>query len=127
MDITVVLEERSVRVHSAAPGSAAYSLGIRAGDRLTHVGGIPVCNAFQAEATWREQHVMGRDDLTIWREGDILSLPVPAGASLSCFVVAPEPRWHYTSDVAAIDLRNPVDEMVAQQQYQPPATRAGAA
>ncbi|MEI6373399.1 MAG: PDZ domain-containing protein [Actinomycetes bacterium] len=126
MDITVVLEERSVRVHSAAPGSAAYSLGIRAGDRLTHVGGIPVCNAFQAEATWREQHVRGRDDLTIWRDSEVLCIPVPTNATLRCLVVTPETHWTLVPEIPDIDLRTPVDELLAQQMLEP-ARRAGAA
>ena len=126
MDITLVLEGRSVRIHSVAPGSAAYGLGIRPGDRLTHVGGMPVCNGAQAESTWLDKHVTGRDDLTIWRDSEVLCIPVPTNATLRCLVATPETQWTLVPEIADIDLRTPVDELLSQQMLEP-ARRIGAA
>jgi len=70
MDFGVVFEPRSVLVAHVESGSLADSLGIRPGERLTHLNAIPVCNPDQLAAMWRDRQP-GRATLSVWRDGQV--------------------------------------------------------
>ena len=85
MDFGIEFETRSVQVAAVAQGSPAHGLGIRPGDRLTHLAGMPVCNRDQVAATWLIRHEGCGDHLTVWRDGEVLTLQIPAGLDVVTF------------------------------------------
>ena len=85
MDFGIEFETRSVQVAAVAPGSPAHGLGIRPGDRLTHLAGMPVCNRDQIAATWLIRDQGSGDHLTVWRDGEVLILQIPAGLDVVAF------------------------------------------
>ena len=79
MDFGIAFEHRSVRITAVEPGSPASALGLREGDRLTHVGGIPVCNRDQIAATWLMLDDLPRDDITVLRRREVIRIPILPG------------------------------------------------
>lgn len=85
MDFGIEFETRSVQVAAVAHGSPAHELGIRPGDRLTHLAGMPVCNRDQVAATWLIRHEGCGDHITVWRDGEVLTHQIPAGLDVVTF------------------------------------------
>jgi len=85
MDFGIVFEHRSVRICTVDPDSPAGRMGLRRGDRLTHIGGIPVCNRDQIAATWLMLGDLPRDDITVLRKREVLRIPILPGLEHATF------------------------------------------
>lgn len=106
MDFGIVFEPRSVQVAHVESGSLADSVGIRPGDRVTHLNAIPLCNPDQLAAMWRDRQP-GRATLSVWSDGQIRAVDLPDLPDL------PD-RLEFTERPlgSVISLRGEVDELV---------------